>query len=114
MSKGGYFFFLVCSIIGSYRSRIQSRPTNIVPSLNNHVEAAPTVPVTPSTPVATVPASRMTQAFMPPPASSAKTHEVNAQQTFVMNNTQQQQGIVASETTCGKRPSEQKHGYVEH
>ncbi|KAK7584317.1 hypothetical protein V9T40_005280 [Parthenolecanium corni] len=96
----------------SYRSRIQSRPTNIVPSLNNHVEAAPTVPVTPSTPVATVPASRMTQAFMPPPASSAKTHEVNAQQTFVMNNTQQQQGIVASETTCAAQNNKSRRSNV--
>ncbi|XKL59859.1 hypothetical protein PGB90_000875 [Kerria lacca] len=73
---------------GSYRSRIQSRPTNIVPTLNNHiVEATPTVPVTPSTPVATAPSSRITQAFMaPPPVSIKSVHEFNTQQTIITNS----------------------------
>lgn len=78
----------MCFDAGSYRSRIQSRPTNIVPTLNNHiVEATPTVPVTPSTPVATAPSSRITQAFMaPPPVSIKSVHEFNTQQTIITNS----------------------------
>lgn len=77
---------------GSYRTRIQSRPTNIMPpSMNNHqvLEATTTVPVTPSTPVATVPSTRITQAFMapPPPPSVNKTApEFSSQTTIVTNN----------------------------
>lgn len=61
------------------------------PSMNNHqvLEATTTVPVTPSTPVATVPSTRITQAFMapPPPPSVNKTaHEFSSQTTIVTNN----------------------------
>lgn len=95
-------------LAGSYRSRVASRPTNIMPpALNNHItESASTVPVTPSTPVAANP-PRITQSFMPP-AIIKPIHDTNVVQTVNVTNTN------TSTSTTTNASNQSKHENLNH